>query len=416
MRVALVVFGSLDQPSGGYLYDRYLTEGLRQAGHEVEIVSQPPGLSYREQCRLGRGVRRTALGSARPGEPAAGIIQTITDIAPDLLIVDELNHAAVSPWLPHLQAALPSLVTVGLVHHLRSDEVGTARLARRRERGFLRRCDGWICNSGPTLARVRRVSGAERSSAVVHPGGETAGYGGGTDGEPAGTAGPPPQGEPLGTAGHPPQGDPLETAGPPPQGESATEGPPSQGEPALRLLSVGSVIPRKNLHLLIRAVKAFPGVALSIVGDATVDPRYTARLRREIAAAHLADRVVMRGRLSPGRLEEEYRSAGVMALPSQHEGFGIVFLEALARGVPVIAPRRGGVLDIVTPGVEGFLVRPGSVRAIRRVLREILADPRRIAGMRTAARRRATRFHSWSRTMAGAVSFLEVVARRDTPR
>jgi glycosyltransferase involved in cell wall biosynthesis len=178
---------------------------------------------------------------------------------------------------------------------------------------------------------------------------------------------------------------------------------------------VGSLIPRKNLHLLIRAVAAFPGVHLSVVGDPTVDPSYTKRLRREIAARHLEKRVVLCGRLSPAELEEEYRRADLMAVPSRYEGFGIVFLEALARGVPVVAPRAGGVLDIVTPGVEGVLVRPGSVSALRRALREIIEEPDRLLRMGAAGRRRADRFHSWPRTMAGAVSFLETVARRERP-
>jgi glycosyltransferase involved in cell wall biosynthesis len=125
--------------------------------------------------------------------------------------------------------------------------------------------------------------------------------------------------------------------------------------------------------------------------------------------------VVLRGRLSPERLEAEYRRADVMALPSRYEGFGIVFLEALARGVPVVAPRTGGVLDIVAPGREGFLVPPGSVGAIRRVLREILADPQHLDRMGAAARRRAQRFHAWPRTMAGAVAFLETVAQHHPP-
>ena len=381
MRVSMIVFGDLDQPSGGYLYDQHLARALRGAGHEVSVVSQPTGLSYRNQVRLGRDTRRAITrrrrGDARHAHPDLGTLSRLVQSRPDLVVVDELNHAAVAPWLRDVRRVIPDVPVVGLVHHLRSDEGGVHRLSRRRERRSLRGCDAWLCNSTVTMRRVQRVSGVRRSSAVAFPGGDASGYGHGTGDVPA---------------VHP---------------VKATTAP---GRPApLRVLAVGSLIPRKNLHVLLRAAAAVPAVELSIVGDRRVAPRYAESLARLIERHRMADRVALRGRVPSDMLEAEFRAAHLFAVPSRYEGFGIVYLEAMSRGVPVIASRAGGARDIVRHGRDGFLVPPGSVRAVRQTLERLAADRGTLAHLGTAARQRAAGFHTWERSMAGAVRFLESI-------
>ncbi|MFO8042587.1 MAG: glycosyltransferase family 4 protein [Alkalispirochaeta sp.] len=395
MRVALVIFGDLDQPSGGYLYDQRLVRSLRAAGHRVTVVSQPPDLTYRRQRRLGRRTLRAvraggSVSAEHRGTDDLATIARLTEVRPDLVIIDELNHAAVGPWLSALASVLPGVHVTGLVHHLRSDEAGAPRRSRRWEREFLRGCDSFLCNSSVTLGRVQRVSGVRRPSAVAFPGGDSAGYGRGD-----GTPSPRPSS---------PSGPRLTPAGT--IGSSST----AARRNSLRLLSVGSVIPRKNFHTVVDAVASMPEVHLSIVGDTNVDTRYTELLREKISRHRISDRVVLRGRVPVDLLESEFENADLFAVPSQYEGFGIVFLEALSRGIPVIAPAAGGARDIVRPRTDGYLVRPGSVRQVRRAISEILDHPETLTAMSRAARQRSEQFHSWERSMAGAVRFLETVA------
>lgn len=387
MRVALVIFGDLDQPSGGYLYDQYLVSQLRRMGHHVTIASQPPALGYREQRRIGRRTLKAvrtggSVSAAHRGSDELAIIARLTEIRPDVVVIDELNHAAVGPWLSVLRRVLPGVHITGLVHHLRSDEGGMHPRSRRWERQFLRECDSVLCNSTVTLNRVRAVAGVRKPSAVAYPGGDWAGYG---------------RVKPSLSSSVAPA--PNTRAG-------RTTAPRTP----LRVLSVGSVIPRKNFHTVVSAVAAVPDVQLTIVGDTHVDTRYTELLRDIIAQRQLTDRVFLRGRAPADLLESEFQNADLFAVPSQYEGFGIVFLEALSRGIPVIAPTAGGARDIVRPNTDGYLVRPGSVRQVRAAIKDAADHPHKRRAMARAARERAGQFHSWERSMQGAVRFLETMA------
>jgi glycosyltransferase involved in cell wall biosynthesis len=375
LNVALVLFGALEQRSGGYLYDRYLVAALRARGHVVSVVSQPAGLTYREQRALGAA----GGGAAR---------EELERLAPDLVIVDELNHAAVVPWIFALS---PPVVT--LVHHLRCDERRIAPFVWMTERSLLRRSTAWLCNSTQTMHRVRRVAGARRASAVSFPGMGGAGYD-------------------APDAASEPDGASEPDAGSEPVTAAQTDGAREREPGALQLLFAGALIPRKNLATVLHAIRPFPRVTLTVCGDVEVDPSHTAHIRRLVERYHLTERVSIRGRVSDQELAAAYAEADLLVVPSHYEGFGIVYLEALQAGVPVIASRNGGARDIITSGVEGFLVDPRSAHGIASALMAVAGDPARLAQMRSAARRRAGEFLSWERSMAGAVHFLEVVSAR----
>ena len=371
MKVGIVIFGALTEPSGGYLYDRYLVEALTRAGHEVAIVSQPAGVTYREQRRLGRREATKA---------DAGMCERIIEAAFDVLIVDELNHAATEPWLRTLRRRAADTAIVALVHHLRGDEGISRRWSRGVEARFLRCCDAWLCNSTVTLRRVYATAGTVRSSAVCFPGVGEAGY-----------------------ARDPGASLRDDFAGP--GGRTAEDG-------ALRLLFVGTIVPRKNVTVLLRAVARVPDATLHVVGDTTRDRRYTARVKRLLRRLGIAGRATLCGRLDSRHLDAEYRWADLFAAPSRYEGFGIVYLEAMARGVPVIASRAGGAKDLVTHGRDGFLVKPSSTRAIAAILRRLSADKGAVARLAEEAGRRAERHETWERSMDGAVRFLEAICVR----
>ena len=101
------------------------------------------------------------------------------------------------------------------------------------------------------------------------------------------------------------------------------------------------------------------------------------------------------GMVPRGELGAFYERAAVVALPSLREGFGMVCLEAMAHGRPVVASATGGLLDLVEDGTTGLLVPPGDVPALRAAIERLLADEelrRRLgAAARERVRRRFTR-------------------------
>jgi glycosyltransferase involved in cell wall biosynthesis len=179
-----------------------------------------------------------------------------------------------------------------------------------------------------------------------------------------------------------------------------------------KLLSVGTLIPRKNLEVVIRAVAELSYCDLVIVGDESVDPKYAGRIRRMVAERALSDRIIMRGRVPTDVLEREYRSADLFVAPSKYEGFGIVYLESLSRGVPVIASGAGGAQEVVRDGTDGYVVSPDRPAEVVGAIDRLYEDPDTLTAMRESALERAEMFHDWRRTMRGAVRFLEVVGSR----
>src|SRR3989304_4064054 len=131
--------------------------------------------------------------------------------------------------------------------------------------------------------------------------------------------------------------------------------------------------------------------------------REGARLLRRPAALGLGDAVVFLGEVSRNRLAEEYVNADCFCLPSVQEGFGIVLLEAMAAGLPIVACRAAAVPEVVPDGVAGRLVEPRSPERLADALEEILTDSRRRKDYGDAGRRRAAEFSA----PRGAQRFLE---------
>jgi len=171
------------------------------------------------------------------------------------------------------------------------------------------------------------------------------------------------------------------------------------------ILSVARMYPRKRLEDLLAAVALLrhrlPDVQLSIVGSG---PERDRLLRRH-AALGLEDTVLFLGEVSRARLAEEYVNADCFCLPSVQEGFGIVFLEAMAAGLPVVACRAAAVPEVVPDGRAGRLVEPRSPERLAEALEELLTDSRRRKDYAEAGRRRAAEFGA-SRV---AQRFLEAV-------
>jgi glycosyltransferase involved in cell wall biosynthesis len=106
----------------------------------------------------------------------------------------------------------------------------------------------------------------------------------------------------------------------------------------------------------------------------------------------LGDRVALLEHVPFGRLVEEYRNADLFCLPSLQEGFGIVFVEAMAAGLPIVACRVAAVPEVVPDGECGMLVPPRDEPALAIALERLLSDEGERKRLGAAGRLRAARY------------------------
>ncbi|HNY32682.1 MAG TPA: glycosyltransferase family 4 protein [Fibrobacteria bacterium] len=160
-------------------------------------------------------------------------------------------------------------------------------------------------------------------------------------------------------------------------------------------LFIGRLVPSKGCDVAIRATATSTDLRLRIVGDGPQRDELQALARK----LGVLDRVSFQGWQPRQQVEAELRASLGLVVPSLWpEPFGLVALEAFSNGVPVIASRAGGLVDIVEPGVNGLLVEPGSVRQLARAMGDFLEDPSLsdrlgMAGNRTLADRFALGTH-----------------------
>ena len=160
-------------------------------------------------------------------------------------------------------------------------------------------------------------------------------------------------------------------------------------------LFVGRLDPsQKGLEPLVRAVAALPpssGFRLRIVGEDWGGRQGVLRLASRL---DVADRIALVGCVSRTALLREYADADLLVLPSRFEPFGIVLLEAMAAGLPVVASRVGGIPEVVSDGETGLLVEPGDAEALASAILRLVERPALRATLGARGRERA-RSYSW---------------------
>jgi phosphatidylinositol alpha-1,6-mannosyltransferase len=184
------------------------------------------------------------------------------------------------------------------------------------------------------------------------------------------------------------------------------------------VVCVSRLVPRKGQDVLIRALplvrKEIPDAALLLVGGGPALPK----LRSLVASLELERDVVLTGSVPWEELPAHYDAGDVFAMPCRDrlrglevEGLGIVFLEASATGLPVVAGRSGGSPDAVLDGVTGHVVDGTSVDevAARRV--GLLADPEAARAMGAAGRAWVEKDWQWDVLAARLRTFLAGEAR-----
>ncbi|RKT54027.1 glycosyltransferase [Saccharothrix australiensis] len=177
------------------------------------------------------------------------------------------------------------------------------------------------------------------------------------------------------------------------------EGPRDRPGLPHRVVAVGRLVPRKGFADLITALRSLPATELVIAGgaaDVDADPE-ARRLLGHARALGVLDRVRLAGQVSRDAMPSLLRSADVVVCVPWYEPFGIVPLEAMACGVPVVASAVGGLTDTVVDGVTGALVPPREPIALARALRSLLADPARREAYGLAGSDRVQARYTWDR-------------------
>jgi glycosyltransferase involved in cell wall biosynthesis len=196
--------------------------------------------------------------------------------------------------------------------------------------------------------------------------------------------------------------------------------PPLSGGPGapLELLFVGRLVERKGVEVLIRALPAIlrrRPAHLTVVGEGEWEPV----IREAIREAGVEERVRLTGYVSRVTLSRLYRRADLFVLPAvvdrkgDTEGLGVVLLEAMRQGRPVLASRVGGIPDIVVHDRSGWLVPPGDPEALAEAVLRAAADPDRTRAVAREGRRRAVEDFSWDRVLGGLEdAYAAALARR----
>jgi glycosyltransferase involved in cell wall biosynthesis len=170
-----------------------------------------------------------------------------------------------------------------------------------------------------------------------------------------------------------------------------------------RVLCVANWTPAKGIHTLVAAAARVPEVSLDLVGD-TPDPAYAARVWRAIAARGVADRVRVYGSLGPAALARRYAAASIFALPSTREGYPMVFVEALAHGLPVVGCDIPAVREVT--GGAAILVQPGRVASLAAALQRLVTDERARKALARRSLLRARQLPTWAESEARLVRAL----------
>ncbi len=166
-----------------------------------------------------------------------------------------------------------------------------------------------------------------------------------------------------------------------------------------RLLVIGRLVPRKGIGDVLTALTGLPDVELVVLGGPAAeglaaDPQAGA-VREQAERLGVAERVRLVGRADRAEVAAWVRSSDLVVCAPWYEPFGIVPLEAMACGVPVVGTAVGGLQDTVLPGRTGLLVPPRRPQELAGAVAELLADPDRRARMGKAGRERVLSTYDW---------------------
>lgn len=356
MRVALVCPYDMDAPGGVQQHVHHLADALRAQGDDVTIVA-PGGRSRGALVSVGPSVRVPFNDSVAPiglrPDVARRTVRALRELRPDVVHV----HEPAVPWVS-LASTAWSPAPVVATFHAWSDRALVYRTAGRVVRRALRRIDASLAVSPAAAAYHGAALGRRPESFTIVPNG-------------------------------------VDVA----RFRDATPFPQMGDHPSL--LFVGRLEPRKGLDQLLHAFSSLkatrPDLRLYVVGDGPDRDR-----SQQLLPARLRSDVVFLGRVDDDELPRFYASCDLFVAPALGgESFGIVLIEAMAAGCPVVASDIPGYASVVTDGVDGRLVPPSDPAALADAIASLLDNPSLARALATAASAGVDEY-DWS-TVAGRV-------------
>ncbi|RAI04050.1 glycosyl transferase family 1 [Acuticoccus sediminis] len=172
-----------------------------------------------------------------------------------------------------------------------------------------------------------------------------------------------------------------------------------------KIVAVGSLIARKGHDVLLDALSRIMDIPWEgvIIGSNAWDPETAAGI--EAMAAPMADRLTLTGALHEDDIRQHYAGSTLFTLATRYEGFGMVFLEAMASGLPIVAT-RGGAVPSVVPPEAGVLVDVDDPVALADALRRVLTDETLAARLSDGARAAAKDAATWEMSAAAIADCL----------
>jgi glycosyltransferase involved in cell wall biosynthesis len=363
VNIGLIIYGTIDRLTGGYLYDRRLVEYLKSNGHRVDIFPLPSRVY----------VLRLLDNFAQK------YWERINGIDLDILLQDELCHPSllIQTWQQSKRAGRS---TIAIVHHLISDEPRPKMnnyFLRLIEKPYLQSVDGFIFNSQTTREKVFRLSRRPRPYVVASPGGDRF---------------------------------KIHISEDEVERRARRPGP-------LRLLYVGLVIPRKGLMELICALQRVPidQWCLDIVGCLAMAPGYIRQINRFIHSHRLMSSIRFHGPINDEKLSDLFTTAQILCMPFAYEGFSIVAAEAAAIGLPVLGSKSGAMGKLVKHGVTGLLFSRNNLQAVAKAITDLYLNRHALARMSRSALRHSLNNPTWKQSLQQIEEFLiHVKNRSDT--
>lgn len=341
-RAAFAIPGELTTVTGGYLYEKRLLEGLRELGTDVAYLRV--GDSFPDPTSVDAADATAAMAAIGADVP---------------LIVDGLVFGSLPTQLvAELRAPIVAMIHHPLAHEEGLDDARRGHLFRT-ERDNLALARAVIVPSSHTARILTAEYGVDPTViTIARPG---------TD-RPSLPA--------------PPSAPPL-------------------------ILSVGIQHPRKGQDVLFRALARLTDLDWqAVIVGTPYDPPYVAELARLHAELGLGSRVTLAGRLPDAERDALYARASIFALATRYEGYGLVFDEALAWGLPIVSCATGAVPETV-PADAGMLVHVGDDAAVADALRALLTDNAARMSLAAASAAAGRDLPSWLDTCAVAQRVLE---------
>ena len=330
---AFAIPGDIATLTGGYIYERRLLEGLRELGHDMQHLELPASFPDPDPAAMAQAVK--ALQAVDPARPL--ILDGLVFGAIDTAGLARVRAPVIA--MCHHPLALESNLAPARRDHLFRTEYDNLRLARH------------VLVPSPHTRQIliRRYDVAPDRITVARPGVDR------------------------------------------PRLAPAPVTPPL-------ILSVGILHPRKGHDILIEALSRLSDLNWQavIVGNPW-DATHADDLARQIAGSVVAAKVRLAGRVPSTELEQLYADASIFALATRYEGYGIVFDEALARGLPIVSCHVGAV-PVTVPPDAGLLVPPENAEALADALRLLITDLAQRARLARAAAKAGGSLPGWDQT------------------